>query len=167
LRTITRLFDHRSIRRVVGVIIATGPALLIVLALIGFILVSLNKDPGSAVNNLAEAIINDETGRANVLMKALPMLLCTSGLLLTFTAGLWNIGVEGQIMMGAVFATILARNVADDASWLAAVPVELALAMIGGALWGALAALLKTRGNVNEILAASRQFYRQNILITC
>jgi simple sugar transport system permease protein len=166
IRTITRLFDHRSTRRVAGVALTMGPALLIVLALIGLILLSLNKDPGSAVSDLAEAILYDETGRANVLMKALPMLLCTSGLLLTFTAGLWNIGVEGQIMMGAVFATILARNVADDASWLAAVPVELALAMIGGALWGALAALLKTRGNVNEIFGGvALNFIARNILL--
>jgi ABC-type uncharacterized transport system permease subunit len=166
IRTFTRLFDHRSTRRVAGVTLTTGPALLIVLALMGFILLSLNKDPGSAVRNLADAILTDETGRTDVLMKALPMLLCTSGLLLTFTAGLWNIGVEGQIMMGAVFATILARNVAEDASWLAAVPVELALAMIGGALWGAVAALLKTRGNVNEIFGGvALNFIAQNILL--
>jgi ABC-type uncharacterized transport system permease subunit len=165
-RTIARIADHRSIRRVAGVTLTSGPALLIVLALMGFILLSLNKDPASAVRNLADAIVNDETGRADVLMKALPMLLCTSGLLLTFTAGLWNIGVEGQIMMGAVFATILARRVTDADNWLVVVPIELTLAMIGGALWGALAALLKTRGNVNEIFGGvALNFIAQNILL--
>jgi simple sugar transport system permease protein len=78
-------------------------------------------------------------------------LLCGSGLLLTYTAGLWNIGIEGQVTMGAIFATIIARSVTADSNSLIVVPLELLLAMIGGALWAALAAILKTKGNVNEI----------------
>src|SRR5512142_2715854 len=119
----------------------TGAALVIVLALIGLILASMNKNPGTAVSNLVNGVLNDEVGRIDVIMMSLPLLLVAAGLLLTFTAGLWNIGVEGQVAMGAIFATILARSVPDNASGLLMLPAELILAMIGGALWGALAAV--------------------------
>src|SRR5258708_3301505 len=99
-------------------------------------------------------------------MMALPILLCASGLLLAFTAGLWNIGIEGQVTMGAIFTTFLARIVGPQTPGVLVVPFELLLAMLGGALWAAFAALLKTRGNVNEIFGGvALNFTAQNILL--
>ena len=68
---------------------------------------------------------------------------------MTFTAGLWNIGVEGQIVVGALAASWVALSV--DAPGPVMVVLELALAMVAGAIWAGLAALLKTRGKVHEI----------------
>jgi ABC-type uncharacterized transport system permease subunit len=86
-----------------------------------------------------------------------PLVLCSAGLLVTFTAGQWNIGVEGQIILGAVCATWVARNVPDGgaASGPAPLPIAALLlaGMIGGALWGALAGALKTFGHIHEIFA--------------
>ena len=83
-----------------------------------------------------------------------PLLLCAAGLLVTFTAGLWNIGVEGQMIMGAIGASWVALKVASlypgIPGWLI-VPLEIVFAMGAGALWAALAAVLKTRGGVHEI----------------
>ncbi len=79
----------------------------------------------------------------------IPLLLVCTGLLVTFTAGLWNIGVEGQMMMGAIFASYVAQFV-----FLPPVPqvaLEIAAAALGGALWALLAGVLKTRGGVHEI----------------
>jgi general nucleoside transport system permease protein len=152
--------------RLTSVIITLGPALLIVLVLIGLILLSNDKDPVSAARNFVEGALGSDATRVSVIMKALPMLLCASGLLLTFTAGLWNIGVEGQVAMGAVFATIIARSVNAGDNALIVLPAELVLAMIGGALWAALTALLKTHGHVNEIFGGvALNFIAQNILI--
>ncbi|MCC7450740.1 MAG: ABC transporter permease [Anaerolineae bacterium] len=146
--------------------IMVGVALLIVLILLGVILVSIEKDPALALRNFVEGAVGSDARRSDVLMMALPMLLCASGLLLTFTAGLWNIGVEGQVTMGAIFATIIARGVPENNASPFALPGELFLAMIGGALWAALAAILKTRGNVNEIFGGvALNFISQNILI--
>jgi len=80
-----------------------------------------------------------------------PMVLCSVGLLITFTAGLWNIGVEGQIVLGAICASWVALRFAGP-TWLL-IPLELGAAMLGGALWAALSAVLKTRGRVNEIFS--------------
>jgi general nucleoside transport system permease protein len=138
-------------RTLTNTVITFGPALLIVLALLGVILLTIDRNPAVAVSTFIEGALGDASSRADVVMTALPMLLCASGLLLTFTAGLWNIGVEGQVMMGAIFATIIARNVTATDNPALTIPAELILAMIGGALWAALTAVLKIRGNVNEI----------------
>ncbi len=115
------------------------------------ILAVIGKDPLLLLNQFLEGALGSDARRADVLMRSLPVLLCASGLLLTFTAGLWNIGVEGQMIMGAIFATIIAHTVPEDGNWLIIVSLELMLAAIGGALWAGLAAVLKTRGRVNEI----------------
>jgi simple sugar transport system permease protein len=144
-----------------------GPALAIVLALIALVLVSLGKDPVAALERFFNGALGRDNGRADVVMTALPMLLCASGLLLTYTAGLWNIGVEGQVLMGAVFATIIAREVPADATSPFIIPAELGLAMLGGALWAGLAGLLKIRGNVNEIFGGvALNFIAINILLS-
>lgn len=83
-----------------------------------------------------------------------PLLLAATGLLMTFTAGLWNIGVEGQIIMGAIGASWVALKWTEAMPglphWMF-LPMEIVVAMVAGALWAALAAVLKTRGGVHEI----------------
>lgn len=83
-----------------------------------------------------------------------PMLLCATGLVVTFTAGLWNIGIEGQMIMGALGASWVALRIAavypNIPGWVI-LPVEIVIAMAAGASWAALAAVLKTRGGVHEI----------------
>lgn len=87
-----------------------------------------------------------------VLRAWVPLLLATAGLLVTFSAGLWNIGVEGQIMVGAVFTTGVLR-VLQNAALPPALVILLGLlaGVAGGVLWGALAGGLKTWGGVHEI----------------
>jgi general nucleoside transport system permease protein len=81
-----------------------------------------------------------------------PLVLATSGVLVTFTAGLWNIGIEGQITVGAIFTTGVIRLFLDSSVDPALVIILSMLAgMLGGALWAALAGVLKVFGGVNEI----------------
>jgi len=155
-----------------GAALTLSAALMAALALIAVIMLSLDKAPLAAAQRFIEGAIGTPSARADVIMAALPMLLCAAGLLLTFTAGLWNIGVEGQVTMGAIFATIIARTIPRDVSdWgiFAAliVPAELLLAMFGGALWAGLAALLKIRGGINEIFGGvALNFISVNILLS-
>lgn len=157
---------QRTPRRLVGTILVFALALLAVLLLIGCILILLGKNPPLALQEFLEGVLATPRNRADVIMFALPTLLCASGLLLTFTAGLWNIGVEGQINMGALFATIIARSVTPETSPLIALPAEIVMAMIGGALWAGVAALLKIMGNVNEIFGGvALNFISSTILL--
>jgi general nucleoside transport system permease protein len=80
-----------------------------------------------------------------------PLLLCSAGLLLTFAAGVWNIGIEGQVILGAIFATGTLRALEHGAQgWVGVLLAGLA-ALLGGGGWGALAGALRAYGNVNEI----------------
>ena len=90
---------------------------------------------------------------SHVLKTWIPLTLCGCGLLFTFRIGLWNIGVEGQVMMGAVFATwVLRQGLGSNAPALF-LGLSLAAAAAGGGLWALAAGLLKTKGGVNEIFA--------------
>ncbi len=88
----------------------------------------------------------------NVLVSWVPLLLATSGLLVTFTVGLWNIGIEGQITLGAVFTT-WAMRLLQDSGWNPSIILALAVlaGILGGTLWALLAGVLRTFGGVNEI----------------
>jgi simple sugar transport system permease protein len=89
---------------------------------------------------------------ANVLVSWVPLLLATAGLIVTFTVGLWNIGIEGQITLGAVFTTWALRALlGSGANPVFIIAVSICAGMAGGALWAMLAGALKTFGGVNEI----------------
>ncbi len=109
--------------------------------------------PWAAAEQLARGSLGSPAKVAQTLAVWAPLTLCACGLLYTFRIGLWNIGVEGQVVLGAVGATWALRAAAEGA-WA---PGWLALALAGGAAlggaWALLAGLLKTRGGVNEIFA--------------
>ncbi len=87
---------------------------------------------------------------SQVLSVWIPLTLCSCGLLYTFRANLWNIGIEGQVTMGAVSAMAALRisGISDPTLLLI---LACFASMLGGGLWGLLAGLLKTRGGVHEI----------------
>jgi ABC-type uncharacterized transport system permease subunit len=87
-----------------------------------------------------------------VLQAWVPLVLASIGLMFTFTAGLWNIGMEGQIEMGAIFSYGVIRAL-DGSSVPAGWVITLAIlgGIVGGAIWAFLVGLLKNYGGVNEI----------------
>jgi simple sugar transport system permease protein len=94
-------------------------------------------------------------GRPDLLSYALsawaPVLLCAGGLLLTFAAGLWNIGIEGQIIAGAVAATGALRVLGSGVPPWAALGLAGLAALAAGGMWALLAGVLRTYGDVSEI----------------
>lgn len=101
------------------------------------------------VNLIDERILSNTASRVGVIDFWLPILLCSCGLLLTFSAGLWNIGIEGQVGMGAVGATSIALFV--DLPRTQLIITELAMAAAAGGAWALFTAAMRTRGGVNEI----------------
>ena len=114
------------------------------------ILLLVGAPPIPVFEHMWDGAFGDDLRRADVLAAWVPMTLCAVGLLITFTAGLWNIGVEGQIILGAIGATWVVRTFPDLPAPLL-LPLTLAGAAFSGALWGLLAGVLKTYGNVHEI----------------
>lgn len=85
----------------------------------------------------------------DTVMVWVPIALASAGLIVTFNAGMWNIGIEGQIIMGAIFAAFVAREVSVSRPVLVALTIL--AGALGGMLWGLLVGVLRTAGGVNEI----------------
>ncbi len=125
-----------------------GPILL-GLVLTTLALVAVGADPWRAYRVMWEGAFGNPIKVSNVILAWVPLLLASVGLLITFTAGLWNIGIEGQIVFGAIFTAWAARSLDLPAPVL--IPVLFLAGALGGALWALLAGVLKVYGRVHEI----------------
>jgi simple sugar transport system permease protein len=127
-------------------------AFVLALGFVSLILIAAKASPMDAFKNMITGSVGSTRKFAEVLVTFVPLLLVTAGLLITFSAGLWNIGVEGQIVLGAIGTAWVFRQFVDSA-----LPAGLIISlgilggMIVGALWASLAGALKTFGGVNEI----------------
>lgn len=121
------------------------------LVFVALLLIAFNASPSESLAAIYEGAFGDMNKVLSVAAFWVPLLLCATGLLVTFTAGLWNIGIEGQLILGAIGASWVALNFNFPAPLMIA--AEIVVAMGAGALWAAFSAVLKTRGNVNEIFS--------------
>ena len=127
-------------------------AVVVALLLTTVVLISTKAPPLEAFKNIALGAVGSWAVFSDVLVSWVPLLLVTAGLILTFTVGLWNIGIEGQIILGAIFTTWAMRILQSSGLPPALILTASMLAgMAGGALWAMLAGALKTFGGVNEI----------------
>jgi len=117
----------------------------------GIIVLMMGANPLAAYGNLLGGALESSAKWADVGMAMVPLMLAACGMLITFTAGLWNIGVEGQMLAGALMTTWLVESVRGPAPLM--LPLTVLAGMAGGALWGVLIGLLRTYGRVNEIFA--------------
>ncbi len=113
------------------------------------LLLLVGASPIDAYRQLIEGSLGSPDKLSDTLMVWVPMVLAAAGLLMTFAAGLWNIGIEGQIVMGAIAASFVARNVTAPTAIL--VPLTMLGGILGGMVWALLAGALRTYGKVNEI----------------
>ncbi len=127
-------------------------AVAVALVLTTIVLLISKAPPFSAYANIVLGAVGTWDEISNVLVSWVPLLLVTAGLILTFTVGLWNIGIEGQIILGAIFTTWALRLLQSSGLPPGIIITASILAgMVGGALWAMLAGALKAFGGVNEI----------------
>ena len=113
----------------------------------------LGVDPVKAIATFFIEPISTVDGLAELCVKATPLILIGFGLALGFQANVWNIGAEGQLIIGALAGGGLALAFYDHSS-IFLVPAMLVSGVIGGMAWAAIPAWLKTRYNTNEILTS-------------
>jgi simple sugar transport system permease protein len=123
----------------------------IVLAVVvaGLLLLAAGANPFEAYELLWTGSLGSAAKIPDTLITWVPLTLAAAGLIITFAAGLWNIGIEGQIVAGAIAAAWVAREVPGPGQVV--IPLILIAGMVGGAVWALLAGLLKVYGKVNEI----------------
>lgn len=127
-------------------------ALILALLLTTLLMIAADAPPLQAYANIIKGALGSLDRISKVLVSWIPLLLTTAGLLITFSTGLWNIGVEGQIVLGAIGSTWVLRLL-QESNLAPGLIIFLSIlaGMISGALWASLAGALKTFGGINEI----------------
>lgn len=138
---------------------------LLITVLIGVALfVALGKDPAKGLQVFFWEPIKSPYAIGELLVKATPLLIIALGLAVCFRSNVWNIGAEGQFVMGAVAAggiALLAEKTTGP--WI--IPAVLLAGILGGMAWAGLTALLRDRFNANEILVSLMLVYVADMVL--
>ncbi len=126
---------------------------------------ALGYDPVETIRLIFVQPFLDPYSRSELLVKGTPLVLIAMGLSLGFRAGVWNIGAEGQFVIGAICggATGLAFY---DVSGVWLLPLMAIAGAAGGFAWAMIPALLKIRFNANEILVSLMLVYVAELLLS-
>jgi len=139
-----------SKRPAMRILLSFAPILLTLISTTAILLLA-GANPFEAYSNLASGAFESPKKLADIAVAMVPLLLCSAGMLVTFAAGLWNIGVEGQMVAGALMTTWCVRSL--SLPLLPTLFLSILAGLLGGALWGLLTGVLRTHGHVNEIFA--------------
>jgi general nucleoside transport system permease protein len=124
----------------------------------------LGKDPVSGLYVFFVEPVKSLYALSELAMKATPLLLIALGLAVCFRSNVWNIGAEGQFILGAIFAGGVAMQVGPTTSAWIVVPILLA-GVLGGMVWAGIVALLRDRFNANEILVSLMLVYVADMVL--
>ena len=132
---------------------------LVFTVIIGVILfMALGKDPVRGLQVFFWDPIKTGYALGELVVKATPLLLIALGLAVSFRSNVWNIGAEGQYIMGAVAASGIALLAEQTTGGWIVVPIVLA-GVVGGMVWAGLTAFLRDKFNANEILVSLMLVY--------
>ena len=135
-------------------ILHSTAAILGALIFVSIILWISGAEPGVTFQTIIRGAFGSSTKIANGFVVWAPLSLATGALIITFTAGLWNLGIEGQIMLGAIFTTWVIRGLQDASiSPELIIIISCLMGILGGAIWASLTGILRLYGGVNEIFA--------------
>ena len=144
-----------------------SPLLAVALTLVSAVIVfaALGQDPWRALNVYFLMPLSDSWGLQEVAVKATPLVLIAVGLSLCYRSNNWNIGAEGQLLVGAIAGgwVAVATHGGPGGAWV--LPTMLAAGAAGGALYALIPALLKVRFGANEILTSLMLVYVAEFLL--
>ena len=127
----------------------------------GMLFVTLGKNPFEAIRMIFwDPLLGEHAFyyRGQILVKAAPLIMIALGLSFGFRAGIWNIGAEGQFIMGAVIGGATGLALYPLNSFIV-FPLMIVMGALGGFLWAMIPAFLKIRFNANEILVSLMLVY--------
>ncbi len=136
----------------------------------GLLFAALGHDPGHLLYALFVQPLETRQGRLDLLVTAIPLVLCGVGLAMTFRANVWNLGAQGQLLVGAACAGAVALAFQGEAvpaslaPWLG--PAVLVAGAMGGMAWAAIPAYLRTRAGASELLVGVLLVYVAHTLVS-
>jgi ABC-type uncharacterized transport system permease subunit len=147
----------------------TSPLLAVLLTVLfgALLLVALGKDPIAGLSVFFIEPLTSLYGWSEVGVKVAPLLLIAVGLAICFRANVFNIGAEGQLVLGAITggAVALYFDNGEGGGWHV-IALVLVAGMLGGMAWAAIVALLRDRFNTNEILVSLMLVYVAQLLLS-
>ena len=148
------------------VMVYLSPVFAIVLTLLASIILFLLMDvsPTAALHSFFVEPISSVYGLTELAVKATPLILIGVALSLGFRAGVWNIGAEGQLLLGGIFGGATALFFYEKTGFYI-IPLILIAGVIGGMVWAGIVAFLRTRFNANEILTSLMLSYVASLLL--
>lgn len=146
-----KLLQSEWVSRLVDVLLPVFAALA-ALFVGAVMLLFLKVNPIEAYKALWDGAFGSSNAFAETLVKATPLLLVALGICISFRADVINIGGEGQMIVGAIFATWVGLTFTGLPGWLV-ITLAMLAGFAGGGIWGGIPGLLKAYFNVNEILS--------------
>ncbi|HEY7709635.1 MAG TPA: ABC transporter permease [Candidatus Entotheonella sp.] len=136
-------------------------AIFVALVLGGIVIAVAGGNPFASYAHIARASFGDIGVLSDTIVKATPIILTALACSIAFRMKLWNIGAEGQFIMGAwgASAVVLAPLVAPESSGWVFLPVMAVAGILVGAIWGYIPGYLKAKFNVNEIISTLMMNY--------
>lgn len=130
---------------------AIGMAVALTLALTAIPIRIAGANPGAAMQRYLVTPLSTTTGIYEVLLAATPLLFTGIAVAIAFRAGYWNIGAEGQFLVGAIGVTAVGIHF-TELSTIVALPLGLVMGAVGGLLWATIPAWLKRYGGIDEVV---------------
>jgi general nucleoside transport system permease protein len=159
------VLERRTERSAAMTIASPLIAIAMTLITMTILFAALGKNPLTAFMVYFVDPLLDPFMLQEIAVKATPLVLIAVGLSLCYLANVWNIGAEGQFIMGAVCGSYLAvvTNGTDAGHWV--LPAMLVMGAAGGALWAMIPALCKTKFGANEILTSLMLVYVADLIM--
>jgi len=152
-------FEKRLTRSKAAVVLV--PILSFVLALLfgAVLLLLFGINPLQAYAGMVQGSLGSGYALSETLAKAIPLMLTGLGCSVAFRMLFWNIGAEGQLVMGGIAASYVALFLSGNLPSYVVLPLMGIFAIIAGAIWGLIPAVLKATIRVNEILTTLMMNY--------
>jgi ABC-type uncharacterized transport system permease subunit len=150
-----------------ALIAITSPMFAIALTLVTMasLFAILGKNPIAALDVYFVEPLTDPYSLGEIVVKATPLVMIAIGLSFCYLANVWNIGAEGQFIMGAVCGSWLAVVTNDTGAGHWVLPAMLIMGTLGGALWALIPAICKVRFGANEILTSLMLVYVADLIM--
>ena len=157
-------FEPRGERSVFWIYASPVLAIGLTVIVTGIIFRILGHSPVAAAYTFLIEPLVEEGGLAALAVKAAPLIFMGAGLALSYRANVWNIGCEGQFIVGAIASGGIALFLPDAPFWLL-YPTMIVAGVLGGMVWGGIVAFLNTELNVSEILSSLMLSYVAQLLL--
>jgi len=141
----------RAARLVEATLTAAVPIVL-ALVVMGILLAALGRDPFTFYADMFQRGLFEWEGFQESIIRSAPLLLIAAGLIVAFRANLWNLGGDGQFLLGAAFTAGFAPSLLSSLGVWPMLVITMAIAAAAGGAWTIIPALLRGRYGVNEII---------------